>query len=94
MPKLCIDLFSAPLPLTVQNVEVQCSYLRADVGIVPYNDKRNVSSACVGADAHIGPHERTVHSYILYDQRQRRRSRDDTTFNAPCMEPPYVWYTL
>ena len=76
MPKLCIDLFSAPLPLTVQNVEVQCPYVRDDVGIVPYNDKRNASSACVGGDAHIAP--RSAHNLLYFRssaaaaQEQRR----------------------
>ena len=31
------------------------SYVRADVGIGPYNSKRNPSSTCVGGDAHIAP---------------------------------------
>ena len=31
------------------------SYVRADVGIGPYNSKRNPSSTCIGGDAHIAP---------------------------------------
>ena len=38
----------------------------------------------VGAGVHDGPSKSTPHLYISHRQRQRRRSRDDSTFYAPC----------
>ena len=40
------------------------------------------------------PRDRRNRSYISEYQRQRRRSRDDTIFNAPCKVPSNVWNAL
>ena len=37
------------------------------------------------------PRDRRKHFYISHRQRQRRRSRDDTTFKAPCKALPNAW---
>ena len=48
-------------------------------------------SVLTGGAMPTSPRNRRTDFYILKDQRQRRRSRDDTTSKAPCKAPPNVW---
>ena len=48
------------------------------------NHAPKIPHISVGAGVHDGPSKSTPHLYISHRQRQRRRSRDDSTFYAPC----------
>ena len=48
------------------------------------NHAPKIPHISVGAGVHDGLSKSTPHLYISHRQRQRRRSRDDSTFYAPC----------